>query len=60
MLTQQTLRKLNELKLFGMYNGFEVQLADTAAQALGYLKNALASWLTRNKLIGKTNGLSAY
>ncbi len=36
MMTQETLRKLNEMKLFGMANGFEDQLASAAARTLGF------------------------
>jgi DNA replication protein DnaC len=36
MLTQDTLRKLNEMKLFGMAHGFEDQMASAAAGHLGF------------------------
>lgn len=36
MLTQDTLRKLNEMKLFGMAKGFENQLAGTTAGPLSF------------------------
>lgn len=36
MLTQDTLRKLNEMKLFGMARGFESQMASAAAGHLGF------------------------
>lgn len=36
MLTQDTLRKLNEIKLFGMARGFENQLAGTTAGPLSF------------------------
>lgn len=36
MMTQDTLRKLNEMKLFGMARGFEAQMASAAAGHLGF------------------------
>lgn len=36
MLTQDTLRKLNEMKLFGMARGFDEQLASAAATHLAF------------------------
>jgi DNA replication protein DnaC len=36
VLTQETLRKLNELKLFGMANGFENQMASAQAAHLAF------------------------
>lgn len=36
MLTQDTLRKLNEMKLFGMARGFEDQMASASAVHLGF------------------------
>ena len=36
MMTQDTLRKLNEMKLFGMARGFEDQMASAAAGHLGF------------------------
>lgn len=36
MLTQDTLRKLNEMKLFGMAHGFEDQMASAAAGHLSF------------------------
>lgn len=36
MLTQDTMRKLNEMKLFGMARGFENQLAGTTAGPLSF------------------------
>src|SRR3990167_799386 len=36
MMTQATLRKLNEMKLFGMVQGFEDQLASAASRTLSF------------------------
>lgn len=36
MMTQATLRKLNEMKLFGMVKGFEDQLASAASRSLSF------------------------
>ena len=36
MLTNDTMRKLNELKLFGMARGFENQLSSAAAAHLAF------------------------
>jgi hypothetical protein len=36
MMTQETIRKLNEMKLFGMTKGFEDQLASTSAGPLSF------------------------
>ena len=35
-MTQDTIRKLNEMKLFGMTKGFEDQLASTSAGPLSF------------------------
>ena len=36
MMTQATLHKLNEMKLFGMASGFEDQLASASSRTLGF------------------------
>lgn len=36
MMTQATLQKLNEMKLFGMAGGFEDQLASAASRTLSF------------------------
>ena len=53
MMTHDTLRKLNDMKLFGMAQGFEDQLASAAAAHLsfeerfGLLTDQAFRWLGR-------------